>query len=193
MSQTVLTIPTHFSITNLEIENNFNDQTSLLTQENKCLEAQVQQLRYLLLQYQLTNQKMNEKEQENTILKDSVTTLELNVNCLSEIIEIQGFELSRQDSVVTDYQNELDDHRNKMDSLVAGLEESSFSKCKKCHKRAPAVTGAKNKVLGCVLCTTEKTVLSIDDDEVEQASIQNKKIKKLPKNKNPKKNKRQVE
>lgn len=188
MSQSVLTIPNDFSINNSEIEtHNFNGE---LINENRCLEAQIQQLRYLLLQYQLTHQKMNEKEQENAILKDSVTTLELNVNCLSEIIEIQGFELSRQDSSITDYQNELSDHKNKMEGLVAGLEESSISRCKKCHKRAPAVTTAQNNVTGCVLCTTEKTVLLIDDEEVEQASIQNKKIKKLAKNKNPKKNKR---
>jgi len=183
-----LTIPNDFSIAKSEIEtNNFNEG---LINENRCLEAQIQQLRYLLLQYQLTNQKMNEKEQENAILKDSVTTLELNVNCLSEIIEIQGFELSRQDSSITDYQNELNDHKNKMESLVLGLEESGISRCKKCHKRAPAVTGAKNKVIGCVLCTTEKTMLFIDEEVEQASSIQNKKIKKLSKNKNPKKNKR---
>ncbi len=188
MSQTVLTMPNDFSIAKSEIETNINFNEDLIN-ENRCLEAQIQQLRYLLLQYQLTNQKMTEKVQENAILKDSVTTLELNVNCLSEIIEIQGFELSRQDSSITEYQNELGDHKNKMESLVLGLEESGISRCKKCHKRAPAVTGAKNKVTGCVLCTTDKAVLFIDE-EVEQASIQNKKIKKLSKNKNPKKNKR---
>jgi len=173
------------------LKNPCQNEEAFLRTENMTLQTQLKQLQFLLFQYQLTNQKMNEKIHENKILKDSVNTLELNINCLNEIIEIQSIELSRQDNTLTEYSKEIQSSEEKLEVLATELQENEFPICSKCSKNASQPSNCDNnncceQDIPCVVCDVNIYTSINHNEQYDEISIQSpsKKIQKLPKNKN---------